>query len=96
MNCACCATPTRPPTAAEAAEAGLDPLDHRIAIIRAAAERQRLTQKAREDMVRFISHDIRSVLVSIIPPHRGCRRPQRQGSRSSAHRPLRPARPGPG
>ncbi|MBK6678175.1 MAG: CHASE2 domain-containing protein [Rhodocyclaceae bacterium] len=28
-------------------------------------------------------------------PHRGCRRPQRQGSRSSAHRPLRPARPGP-
>jgi len=54
------------PTAAEAAEAGLDPLDHRIAIIRAAAERQRLTQKAREDMVRFISHDIRSVLVSII------------------------------
>ena len=50
----------------EAAEAGLDPIDHRIAIIRAAAERQRLTQKAREDMVRFISHDIRSVLVSII------------------------------
>lgn len=53
-------------TTAGPAEEALDPLDRRIAIIRAAAERQRLTQKAREDTVRFISHDIRSVLVSII------------------------------
>lgn len=55
-----------PTPAAERAEHGLDPLDRRIAIIRSAADRQRLAQKAREDLVRFISHDIRSVLVSII------------------------------
>ena len=53
-------------TDASPVEQVLDPLDRRIAIIRAAAERQRVTQKAREDTVRFISHDIRSVLVSII------------------------------
>lgn len=58
---------TDPVTAAASpTESTLDPLDRRIAIIRDAAERQRVTQKAREDTVRFISHDIRSVLVSII------------------------------
>ena len=53
-------------TADVTAERSLDPLENRIAIVRAAAERQRAIQKAREDTMRFISHDIRSPLASII------------------------------
>ncbi|HZV55089.1 MAG TPA: CHASE2 domain-containing protein [Rhodocyclaceae bacterium] len=48
------------------AERSIDPVENRIAIVRAAAERQRAIQKAREDTMRFISHDIRSPLASII------------------------------
>jgi hypothetical protein len=44
----------------------VDPMENRIAIVRATAERQRTIQKAREDTMRFISHDIRSPLASII------------------------------
>jgi CHASE2 domain-containing sensor protein len=44
----------------------IDPLENRIGIVRAAAERQRAIQKAREDTMRFISHDIRSPLATVI------------------------------
>lgn len=47
-------------------DAGIDPLESRIAIVRAAAERQRSIQKEREDTMRFVSHDIRSPLASIL------------------------------
>jgi signal transduction histidine kinase len=53
-------------TADVSAERSLDPLENRIAIVRAATERQRAIQKARDDTMRFISHDIRSPLASII------------------------------
>jgi CHASE2 domain-containing sensor protein/anti-sigma regulatory factor (Ser/Thr protein kinase) len=53
-------------TADKPVERSIDPLENRIAIVRAAAERQRAIQKAREDTMRFISHDIRSPLASII------------------------------
>lgn len=42
------------------------PLENRIAIVRAAALRQRAHQKAREDTMRFVSHDLRAPLSSII------------------------------
>lgn len=44
----------------------VDPVENRIAIVRAATERQRAIRKARDDTMRFISHDIRSPLASII------------------------------
>jgi signal transduction histidine kinase len=47
-------------------ERGTDPMEDRIAIVHAAAERQRAIRKARDDTMRFISHDIRSPLASII------------------------------
>lgn len=47
-------------------EQSVDPLENRIAMVRAAAERQRAVQKSRDDTMRFISHDIRSPLASII------------------------------
>jgi CHASE2 domain-containing sensor protein len=47
-------------------EQSVDPLENRIAMVRAAAERQRAIQKSRDDTMRFISHDIRSPLTSII------------------------------
>jgi signal transduction histidine kinase len=53
-------------TADVPAERNIDPLENRIAIVRAAAERQREIQKVRDDTMRFISHDIRSPLASII------------------------------
>ena len=45
---------------------GPDPLENRIAIVRAAIERQRTIRRVRDDTMRFISHDIRSPLASII------------------------------
>jgi signal transduction histidine kinase len=58
---------TEPGSTAEApTERSVDPLENRIAIVRAAAERQRAIQKVRDDTMRFISHDIRSPLASII------------------------------
>jgi CHASE2 domain-containing sensor protein len=58
---------TEPGSTAEMpAERSIDPLENRIAIVRTAAERQRAIQKARDDTMRFISHDIRSPLASII------------------------------
>lgn len=53
-------------TAGAPVDAGIDPLENRIAIVRAATERQRAIQKAREDTMRFVSHDIRSPLASIL------------------------------
>lgn len=44
----------------------VDPLENRIAIIRAATMRHRAARKARDDTMRFISHDIRSPLASIV------------------------------
>jgi CHASE2 domain-containing sensor protein len=52
--------------AAEAQSEGFDPLEHRIAIVRAATERQRTIRKDRDETMRFISHDLRSPLVSVI------------------------------
>jgi signal transduction histidine kinase len=49
-----------------ATESSIDPLENRIAIVRAVGERQRAIQKVRDDTMRFISHDIRSPLASII------------------------------
>ncbi len=43
-----------------------DPLEARINIVRAVAQRQRAIQKTRDDTMRFISHDIRSPLASVI------------------------------
>lgn len=45
---------------------GLDPVADRIALARSLAERQRAARRSREDTMRFISHDIRSPLASII------------------------------
>lgn len=56
--------PTGAPVAT--AEHSVDPMENRIAIVRAAADRQRVIRKARDDTIRFISHDIRSPLASII------------------------------
>jgi CHASE2 domain-containing sensor protein/anti-sigma regulatory factor (Ser/Thr protein kinase) len=44
----------------------IDPLEDRINIVRGVADRQRAIRKSREDTMRFISHDIRSPLASII------------------------------
>jgi signal transduction histidine kinase len=44
----------------------IDPLENRVTIVRAAAFRQRMVRKARQDTIRFISHDIRGPLTSII------------------------------
>ncbi len=56
-----------PGTSAETApERSVDPLENRIAIVRAATDRQRAIRKVRDDTIRFISHDIRSPLASII------------------------------
>lgn len=58
---------TEPVSTAEApAERSIDPMENRIALVRAAAERQRAIQTVRDDTMRFISHDIRSPLASII------------------------------
>jgi CHASE2 domain-containing sensor protein len=65
---------TEPGNKAETpAERSIDPLENRIAIVRAAAERQRAVQKVRDDTMRFISHDIRSPLASIITIVEGAR-----------------------
>jgi CHASE2 domain-containing sensor protein/two-component sensor histidine kinase len=55
-----------PATLDSTPERSVDPLDNRIAIVRAAAGRQRAVRKARDDTMRFISHDIRAPLASII------------------------------
>jgi CHASE2 domain-containing sensor protein/two-component sensor histidine kinase len=55
-----------PATLESAPERGADPLENRIAIVRAAAGRQRAVRKARDDTLRFVSHDIRAPLASII------------------------------
>jgi signal transduction histidine kinase len=47
-------------------ESSIDPLENRITIVRAATIRQRAVHKAREDTIRFISHDIRGPLASLI------------------------------
>ncbi|MDR2000259.1 MAG: CHASE2 domain-containing protein [Zoogloeaceae bacterium] len=44
----------------------VDPLENRVTIVRAATLRQRMVRKARQDTIRFISHDIRGPLASII------------------------------
>lgn len=44
----------------------VDPLENRIAIIRTATQRQRAVHKIRDDTIRFVSHDIRAPLASII------------------------------
>lgn len=44
----------------------IDPVEDRINLVRSLAERQREIRKSREDTMRFISHDIRSPLASII------------------------------
>ena len=62
-------------TADQPEERSIDPLENRIGIVRAATERQRAIQKAREDTMRFISHDIRSPLASIITLVDGASRP---------------------
>ncbi len=62
-------------TAGPPEERSIEPLENRIGIVRAAAERQRAIQKAREDTMRFISHDIRSPLASIITLVDGASRP---------------------
>jgi len=43
-----------------------DRLDQRIAIVHAATDRQHELRKARDETMRFLSHDLRSPLVSII------------------------------
>ena len=43
-----------------------DKLENHIGIIRAATERQRAARKVRDDTIRFISHDIRSPLATIV------------------------------
>jgi CHASE2 domain-containing sensor protein/anti-sigma regulatory factor (Ser/Thr protein kinase) len=55
-----------PTTQESAPERSADPLENRIAIVRAAAARQRAVRKMRDDTIRFISHDIRAPLASII------------------------------
>jgi CHASE2 domain-containing sensor protein/nitrogen-specific signal transduction histidine kinase len=49
-----------------ATKRSIDPLEDRINIVRSVADRQRAIQKVRDDTMRFISHDIRSPLASII------------------------------
>lgn len=44
----------------------IDPVEDRINLVRSLAERQRAIRKSREETMRFISHDIRSPLASII------------------------------
>ncbi len=56
-----------PLMAGKPAEAdSLDPIADRIELVRSLAERQRAIRRSREDTMRFISHDIRSPLASII------------------------------
>lgn len=43
-----------------------DPLDRRMSMIRTLADRQRLARQEHDDTMRFISHDLRSPLVSIV------------------------------
>lgn len=69
------ATRMAEPAVAPLAKKSIDPLENRIAIVRAATERQRSIQKAREETMRFISHDIRSPLASIITLVDGASRP---------------------
>lgn len=51
---------------AVAGRRGVDLIDRRIGIVRAAAERQRAAQAAREQTLRFVSHDLRAPLASIV------------------------------
>lgn len=45
---------------------GSDPLDRRMSVITTLAERQRQARQERDETMRFISHDLRSPLVSIV------------------------------